>query len=94
MKCSICGYSASCPCEFDNGVCWTCKFGGKRINKKIVDNYCNQTLENLRFIKNKLILKPVEKLRDYQLSVVNSQIKQFNENPCRFKGIIDQILVN
>jgi hypothetical protein len=77
MKCSICGYSASCPCEFDNGICWTCKFGGKRINNKIVDNYCNQTLENLQFIKNKLILKPVE-----------------NENPCRFKGIIDQILVN
>ena len=51
-------------------------------------------LENLQFIKNKLILKPVEKLRDYQLSVLNSQIKQFNENPCRFKGIIDQILVN
>ena len=47
MKCSVCGYRADCPCEFDNGVCWTCKFGGKRVNNKIVDNYCNQTLENL-----------------------------------------------
>jgi hypothetical protein len=94
VKCVICGYRADCPCELDNGVCWTCKFGGKRINNKIVDNYCNQTLENLQIIKNKLILKPSEKIRDYQLSVLNSQIKQFNENPCRFKQIIDQILVD
>ncbi len=94
MKCSVCGYRADCPCEFDNGVCWTCKFGDKRINNKVVDNYCEQTLENLQFLKSKLILKPAEKVRDYQLSIVNSQIKQFDENPCRFKGIIDQILVN
>ena len=94
MKCIVCGYRADCSCELDNGVCWTCKFGGKRINNKIVDNYCNQTLENLQIIKNKLILKPSEKIRDYQLSIVNSQIKQFNENPCRFKEIINNILVN
>jgi hypothetical protein len=94
VKCVICGYRADCSCELDNGVCWTCKFGGKRINNKIVDNYCNQTLENLQIIKNKLILKPSEKIRDYQLSIVNSQIKQFNVNPCRFKEIINNILVN
>jgi hypothetical protein len=35
-----------------------------------------------------------DKLKAYQLAVVNSQIKQFDVNPCRFKGIIDQILVN
>ena len=51
MKCIVCGYRADCSCELDNGVCWTCKFGGKRINNKIVDNYCNQTLENLQIIK-------------------------------------------
>jgi len=94
MKCSICGYKADCHCEFDNGICWTCKFGGKRIDNKIINNYCNQTLENLQLIKSKLSTKPNEKLKNYQLSVLNSQIKQFNENPCRFKKIIDQILVN
>ena len=94
MKCSICGYRADCPCEFDNGVCWTCKFGGKRIDNKIVDNYCNQTLENLKHLQSRLLPLNDDKLRAYQLSVVNSQIKQFDINPCRFKGIIYQILVN
>ena len=22
---------ADCPCEFDNGVCWTCKFEVKEL---------------------------------------------------------------
>jgi len=94
MKCSICGYIADCSCEFDNGICRTCKFGGKRTNNKIVDNYCNQTLENLKLVKNKLYNKQKDKLNSYQLSIINSQIKQFNINPCRFKQIIDQILLN
>jgi hypothetical protein len=67
----ICGYRADCSCELDNGVCWTCKFGGKRINNKIVDNYCNQTLENLQIIKNKLILKPSRKNK--RLSIIHSK---------------------
>lgn len=94
MKCSICGYKADCPCEFDNGVCWTCKFGGKRSANKTVDNYCNQTLDNLKYLQLMLLPLNKDKLKAYQLSVVNSQIKQFDTNPCRFKQIIDQILVN
>ena len=94
MKCSICGYKADCSCEFDNGICWTCRFGGKRIDNKIVDNYCNQTLENLEKIKNYLLIHKENKLFNYQLTIVNSQIKQFNTNPCRFKQISDKILLN
>lgn len=94
MRCSSCGYTATCPCEFDNGLCWTCKFGGKRIDNKVVDNYCEQTLENLENIQSNLLKINRDKVKNYQLSIINSQIKQFYVNPCRFKGIIDNILLN
>jgi len=94
MKCSICGYKADCPCEFDNGICWTCKFGGKRSNNRVVDNYCNQSEENLKQIQEFLRKTQKNKLRDYQLSIVNSQLRQFDVNPCRFKTFIDNILLN
>jgi len=97
MKCSNCGYSATCPCEFENGLCLTCHYGSPRINrhnKPEGDNYCNQTIENLESIKRYLQSKERTKLIATQISIINSQIKMFENKPCKFKQIIDNISLN
>lgn len=97
MKCSNCGYIDSCPCEFENGLCLTCHYGAPRINRYVKpkgDNYCNQTLENLEYIKKGLQSKERTKLTATQISIINSQIKMFDDKPCKFKKIIDNILLN
>lgn len=91
MQCSICGYKADCNCVFKDGMCKTCQLTTK---SNPVSNSCNQTLENLNRIRAILINLPKDRLREYQISIINSQIAQFNKNPCRFKTFIDNILVN
>jgi hypothetical protein len=82
-----------CNCLLENGLCGTCRSQNRRINSGETNNYCEQTLENLQNIIQELKTKEQSKLVEYQVTIVNSQIRMFHKSPCKFKLFIDNIIL-
>lgn len=83
-KCKICNYFNNCDCQFTEGYCKTCYYS----KSKDIKESCNQSLEYLNDIKQKILNQPQSKLNSYKLSIINTQIHNFNKNPCQYNEII------
>jgi len=94
MKCLKCGYIGNCPCEFKGELCSSCYINPENKHIMKSNNNCNQTIENLENIKKYLQNKERTNLISTQISIINSQINMFEDNPCKFKQIIDNISLN
>jgi len=93
MRCSSCEKSVDCACLLENGLCLTCRSKSNKVKSEETNNYCEQTLENVKLILNQLKLKQQDKLIEYQITILNSQIKMFDKSPCKFKLFIDNIIL-
>jgi len=96
-SCISCGAYAGCSCSLTNGLCSSCISANKEKRTKSItvasrDTTCNYTLESLRRAMISLINKPNKGTLDqYHLSIIRSQINQFEEEPCRFQNIINNL---
>lgn len=83
-RCKKCDYYNSCDCQFKEGYCKTCYYKKKEDTKKS----CNQSLEYLNEIKQRISNQPQSKVNSYRLSIINTQIYNFDKNPCQYYEII------
>jgi len=94
-ECKNCRIGVGCGCNLINGLCKNCYTASKNNpDFKIAERApCTMTLPRLNTLLNQLIQKPQNKTRDYQISIVRSQISQFSTSPCKFESIISNIRV-
>lgn len=96
-NCRRCHHDVGCDCNLVKGLCKMCYYklqaevGENNIEEELRLS-CEQTLDSLNRLLEELRSRPLtNQLIRYQISIVRSQIKQFQKDPCAYKEIIDNI---
>lgn len=89
-ECANCKIGVGCGCNLTNGLCKNCYAATKSVSVS-TKPVCSLTIPKLNMIFQSLNKKPRTALVNHQLKIVESQISQFNTDPCKFEKFISNI---